>query len=149
MLGIASFFVRNAAEIVRQRQAIEFGELDIVDCRDLLPLARHEDSGSLPKETGTIGESFEIRHGMEELRFHEGIGPGKASVYSIAENCQGPHGWLEFSKVLSPYFVSVARHGPIGKALVQLEPCGSTEIFLFCFQKKRAIRIWRLWFLPQ
>lgn len=138
MRGIASFFVRNAAEIVRQRQAIEFGELDIVDCRDLLPIARHEESGSLPKETGTIGESFEIHHGMEELRFHEGIGGGKASVYSIAENCQGTHGWLKFSKVLSPYFVSVARHGPVGKAQVQLEPCAVDKNFLVLLPKEEG-----------
>ncbi len=61
---MASFYTRYAAEIVAQRQAIETGELELHEYREILPPTRLDNAKKLSKETGTIGGMFDIYYGV-------------------------------------------------------------------------------------
>ena len=124
---LASFYTRYAPEIVAQRLAILEREIDAAPYREILTDQRIRNSESLPREIDTIGGAFEIFYGMKELHSRDGMVPGKTLIISPTEEYNGCYGWLDFSQVIEPPFVTVAQTGSIGEAFVQLEPCAVND----------------------
>lgn len=124
---MASFYTRYADEVMRQREAIKSGDLEVVEYRDRLSAARLENARALSSTPGTVGHSFEIVYGMKELHSRDGIPPGTSLIISPTESYNGCYGWLEFSPLLQGPFVTVAQTGSIGEAFVQWEPCAVND----------------------
>jgi len=134
---LASFYVRYAREVVRQREAIDRCDLELVAYRELVSGARQKNAESLPAEPGTIGGLFDIYYGMKELHSRDGIPPGDALVISPTEEYNGCYGWLDFNPISRPPFVTVAQTGSIGEAFVQTEPCAVNDDCLVLLPKQR------------
>jgi type I restriction enzyme M protein len=130
-----SFYIRYAPEIARQRQAVESGELQVKDYRDLVSEARLKNAEELGNEPDTIGAFFDILYGQKELHSREGIPPGDSLIISPTERYNGTYGWLSFEPLLKPPFVTVAQTGSIGEAFVQSEPCGVNDDCLVLLPK--------------
>ncbi|MEX6633709.1 N-6 DNA methylase [Hyphococcus lacteus] len=124
---LASFYTRYAREVIQQREAIASGELRIDPYRDLLKGQRLKNAADLPRKKGTVGGAFEIFYGMKELHSRDGMVPGSALIISPTEGYNGCYGWLDFSQLIEPPFVTVAQTGSIGEAFVQLEPCAVND----------------------
>ena len=133
---LASFYTRYAKEIVEQRHAIEKGELTVRPYREMLSEARLTNAEGLSSVLDTIGGTFDIFYGMKELHSREGISPGAALVISPTEAYNGCYGWLEFSNLIQPPFVTVAQTGSIGEAFIQLEPCAVNDDCLILLPKE-------------
>jgi len=127
MRRLSSFYIRYAAEIARQRDRVETEELIVLPYRDLLTKKRIKNATSLPKETDTIGELFDIFYGQKELHSRDGIPPGDSLIVSPTEQYNGCYGWLTFEPLIKTPFVTVAQTGSIGEAFVQMEPCGVND----------------------
>ena len=136
---IASFYARHAAEIIRQRQAIENGEIELKNYRDLLPHARKVKAENPPNRTGTIGGAFNIHEGMKEMNVTSKIGSGKTLVVNSDERSDGSILWLDFPAVLDPCFLSIALSGPSGETTLQLEPCAVGDDFLILLPKEEGL----------
>ncbi len=124
---LASFYTRYAPEIVAQRLAILAREIDAAPYKEILTKQRIGNSQKLPQEVDTVGGAFEIFYGMKELHSRDGMVPGKTLIISPTEEYNGCYGWLDFSQVIEPPFVTVAQTGSIGEAFVQLEPCAVND----------------------
>jgi type I restriction enzyme M protein len=135
---LASFYTRYAQEVVTQRRAILDGELSVQPYREMVTGARLENSQALSSESGTIGGMFDILYGMKELHSRDGMVPGSSLVISPTEQYNGCYGWLEFSKLIEPSFVTVAQTGSIGESFVQLEPCAVNDDCLILLPKQNA-----------
>ena len=61
--------------------------------------------------------------------------PGRSLIISPTEQYNGCYGWLEFSKLIDPPFVTVAQTGSIGEAFVQTEPCAVNDDCLILLEK--------------
>jgi predicted RNA methylase len=133
---LVSFYVRYAAEIVNQRSKIVSGDLEPRQYRDMLSSARLENARELPSNASTIGEFFDIYYGQKELHSREGMVPGDTLIISPTEQYNGCYGWLDFSVLIKPPFVTVAQTGTIGEAFVQLEPCGVNDDCLILLPKQ-------------
>lgn len=132
---LASFYVRYASEVVRQKQRLEAGDMVARPYRDMLSDKRKANAGNLSNQPGTIGEYFDIYYGQKELHSRDGIAPGEALIVSPTEEYNGCYGWLDFSNLIQPPFVTVAQTGTIGEAFVQLEPCGVNDDCLILLPK--------------
>ena len=84
-------------------------------------------ASTLPRESGTIGEHFDIFYGQKELHSRDGIPSGDSLVVSPTEEYNGCYGWLSFENLIQAPFVTVAQTGTIGEAFVQMEPCGVND----------------------
>ena len=135
---LASFYTRYAQEVITQRRAIADGDLTVEPYRKMVTGARLENAESLPAVSGTIGGMFDILYGMKELHSREGMVPGRSLVISPTEQYNGCYGWLEFSRLIQPPFVTVAQTGSIGEAFVQLEPCAVNDDCLILLPKPNA-----------
>lgn len=124
---LTAFYGRYAREIVVQRALVDSGELVPQPYRDLLSTARKKNSENLQRNKGTIGAHFDLYYGQKALHSREGIAPGSSLVISPTEAYNGCYGWLEFSELISPSFVTVAQTGSIGEAFVQVEPCAVND----------------------
>ena len=133
---LASFYVRYAAEVVKLRQSIKAGDLKPADYRDTLTEKRLKNALSLPSKAGTVGEHFEIYYGQKELHSRDGIPPGNTLVVSPTESYNGCYGWLSFTQLIKPPFVTVAQTGSIGEAFVQAEACGVNDDCLILLPRK-------------
>jgi type I restriction-modification system DNA methylase subunit len=127
MRRLSSFYIRYAVEIARQRDRVEAEELTVSPYPSMLTKKRIENATSLPKESETIGELFDIFYGQKELHSREGIPPGDSLIVSPTEQYNGCYGWLTFEPLIKAPFVTVAQTGSIGEAFVQMEPCGVND----------------------
>lgn len=133
---LASFYTRYAQEIVTQRRAIDDGELTVKSYREIVTDARMRNAEAIQANPGTIGGLFDIYYGMKELHSREGFAPGRSLVISPTEEYNGCYGWLEYSTLIKPPFVTVAQTGSIGEAFVQLEPCAVNDDCLILLPKQ-------------
>jgi len=136
MRRLSSFYVRYAAEIARQRERIEAEELTVLPYRDMLTQKRIKNAASLPKDSGTIGELFDIFYGQKELHSRDGIPPGESLIVSPTEQYNGCYGWLTFDPLIQAPFVTVAQTGSIGEAFAQIEACGVNDDCLILLPKE-------------
>lgn len=120
---IVSFYTRYPAEVVAQRQAIARGEITLHDGRDLLSPTDFKTAAKAPSREGTIGATFDFRHGMKGLDRREGAESGKTPLVLATKGFNGTRGWIDSPAALTPSFLTVARTGGVGDAFVQLEPC--------------------------
>ena len=132
---LASFYVRYAAEITAQREAIDAGKIEIYSYRELVSPRRLTNAANLPSEHNTIGGAFDIYYGMKELHSRDGMADGKTLIISPTESYNGTDGWLDFDTVMEPGFVTAAQTGSIGEAFVQLEPCAVNDDCLVLLPK--------------
>lgn len=132
---LASFYTRYAAEIVAQRGAIADGEVVLSPYRDILTGKRKKNAAKLTGEPGAVAAAFDIFYGMKELHSREGMVPGKSLIISPTEEYNGCYGWLDFTQLIEPPFVTVAQTGSIGEAFVQLEPCAVNDDCLVLLPK--------------
>lgn len=132
---LTSFYTRYSPEVVRQRVAIQKGDLEVRPYRNVVSHTRLNNATALPSTSGTIGEMFDIFYGMKELHSRENIPPGNALVVSPTESYNGCYGWLDFAPVLETPFLTVAQTGSIGEAFVQLEPCAVNDDCLILLPK--------------
>ena len=133
---LASFYVRYAAEVARQRREIQSKNLEVIAYRKRMGRRRILNALALPQELGTIGNLFDIFYGQKELHSREGIPPGDSLVVSPTEEYNGCYGWLSFEPLIQPPFVTVAQTGTIGEAFVQMEPCAVNDDCLILLPKE-------------
>ena len=124
---MASFYVRYAAEIVAQREAVISADIEVLPYRSMVTTSRLTNAAKLPSVKGTIGGMFDILYGMKELHSREGIPPGQTLIISPTEEYNGTYGWLTFTPAVQPPFVTAAQTGSIGESFVQLEPCAVND----------------------
>lgn len=124
---LASFYVRYAAEIMAQRQAVATGDIEVRRYREIVSAGRLRNVKAISDKAGTIGGLFDILYGMKELHSREGIPPGQTLIISPTEEYNGTYGWLAFEPALEPPFVTAAQTGSIGESFVQLEPCAVND----------------------
>ncbi len=132
---LASFYIRYAPQVTTQRQRIVIGELHTSPYAELVGATRLANAQSLPRESGTIGEFFDIFYGQKELHSREGIPSGDTLIVSPTEEYNGCYGWLSFEQLIQAPFVTVAQTGTIGEAFVQMEPCGVNDDCLILLPK--------------
>lgn len=120
---LASFYTRFAPEVIAQRIAIASDEIEEVVYRDILSKQKKENADEITGADDEIGGHFDIYYGLGEIETREGIPEGHTLIISPTEEYNGCYGWLEFSPVLRPPFITVARTGSIGEAFVHIEPC--------------------------
>lgn len=120
---LASFYTRYAPEIVAQRKAIEAGEIEAVDYLQYVSKRKLTNANALSGVATEVGGAFDILYGLGEIESREGLPPGRTLIVSPTERYNGCDDWLDFSPVLQPPFITVARTGSIGEAFVHLEPC--------------------------
>lgn len=130
-----SFYTRYAAEISNQRSLVDSGELIARDYREMVSPKKLKNAKELESTLNTIGSFFDILYGQKELHSREGILPGDSLIISPTEQYNGTYGWLTFSQLLKPPFVTVAQTGSIGEAFVQSEPCGVNDDCLVLLPK--------------
>lgn len=133
---LASFYARYSAEVIAQRQAIAKGDLPVVSYRAIVGAIRQRNATTLPSKPGTVGSLFDLFYGMKALHSREGISPGESLIISPTEEYNGCYGWLTFTPLLQPPFVTVAQTGSIGEAFVQLEPCAVNDDCLVLLPKE-------------
>lgn len=133
---LGSFYVRYAEEVVRQRHAVDVGDLQVVPYRDQMTKQRLTNAKNLPSKPGTIGGMFDVVYGMKELHSREGIPDGDSLIISPTEEYNGCYGWLEFEPLLKPPFVTAAQTGNIGESFLQLEPCAVNDDCLVLMPKE-------------
>lgn len=122
-----SFYTRYAPQIANQRKLLVSGELSCSDYRDMISDLRISNAAELQPISGNIGNYFNIYYGQKELHSRDGIPPGSSLIISPTEGYNGTYGWLEFSELIKPPFVTVAQTGSIGEAFVQTETCGVND----------------------
>lgn len=127
MRRYVSFYARYAPQIANQRHLITTKELAHSDYRKMLSPLRLNNADKLSKNPTTIGNYFNIYYGQKELHSRDGIPPGDSLIISPTESYNGTYGWLEFSELLKPPFITVAQTGSIGEAFVQSESCGVND----------------------
>jgi type I restriction enzyme M protein len=137
MRRLASFYIRYAAEIARQRDRVKAEELVVSPYRELLTNKRIKNATSLSKESDTIGELFDIFYGQKELHSRDGIPPGDSLIVSPTEQYNGCYGWLTFEPLIKAPFVIVAQTGSIGEAFVQMELCGVNDDCLILLPREK------------
>ena len=132
---LASFYARHGLEVVEQRKAIASGYPEVMPHRKILSPQRINNAKAIPADPRTIGGIFDIFYGMKELHSREDIAPGKSLIISPTEVYNGCYGWLNFSTLIEPPFVTVAQTGTIGEAFVQIEPCAVNDDCLVLLPK--------------
>lgn len=132
---LASFYVRYAAEVARQRRKVQDEDLFATDYRKTLTKPRLKNADDLPSKPSTIGEFFNIYYGQKALHSRDGIPNGDSLIISPTEQYNGCYGWLSFDALIQPPFITVAQTGSIGEAFVQLEPCGVNDDCLILLPK--------------
>ena len=137
---LASFYTRYAKEVVAQRRAVKDGNLIVKPYLAMLSRERIRNAENLPSISGTIGGKFDIYYGMKELHSREGIAPGDTLIISPTEQYNGCYGWLNFSTLLRPPFVTVASTGSIGEAFYQQEPCAVNDDCLVLLPKSGKMK---------
>jgi hypothetical protein len=120
---LASFYTRYAPEVLAQRRAIASGEITQVNYRTIVSGKKRANAAAIIGGTSEVGGRFDIYYGLGEIESREGIPLGRTLIISPTEEYNGCYGWLEFSTVLEPPFITVARTGSIGETFVHLEPC--------------------------
>lgn len=135
---LASFYVRFAQEVVRQRAEIAAGGIAISDYEAQLSQTRLNNAKAYATSApDTIGSAFNIYYGLKELHSREGFTSGDTLIISPTESYNGCYGWLDFPAVAKPPFVTVAQTGSIGEAFPQFEPCAVNDDCLVLLPKKR------------
>ncbi|MFH1599623.1 MAG: N-6 DNA methylase [Pseudomonadota bacterium] len=126
---LASFYVRFAQEVVKQRAEIAAGNINISSYQTQLSQVRLSNSLALSKQAvpGTIGDVFDIYYGLKELHSRESYSLGDTLIISPTESYNGCYGWLDFPAAATPPFVTVAQTGSIGEAFPQFEPCAVND----------------------
>ena len=120
---LASFYTRYAPEIIRQRRAIQSGEIRCSNYRDVVTELKRRNAEAISGNFHEVGGMFDIFYGLQQIESRDGIPPGKTLIVSPTEEYNGCYGWLEFELVLDPPFITVARTGSIGETFVHIEPC--------------------------
>lgn len=133
---LASFYTRYAPEVLRQREAIADGLINLVDYKDIVSESKKKNARAIRGAGDEIGGKFDIYYGLGEIESREGMLAGSALIVSPTEQYNGCYGWLEFGTVLEPPFITVARTGSIGEAFVHLEPCAPNSDCLVLIPKK-------------
>lgn len=135
---LASFYVRFAQEVVKQRAEIAAGNIAISNYETQLSQTRLDNAKAHAKGTApdTIGSTFNIYYGLKELHSREAFTSGDTLIISPTESYNGCYGWLDFPVVAKPPFVTVAQTGSIGEAFPQFEPCAVNDDCLVLIPKK-------------
>ncbi len=120
---LASFYTRFAPEVIAQRADIASGDIEEVNYKDIVSKRKQINAREITGSSDEIGAHFDIYYGLGEIETREGIPEGRTLIISPTEEYNGCYGWLEFSPVLRPPFITVARTGSIGEAFVHIEPC--------------------------
>lgn len=137
-----SFYSMYAPQICRQRELISRGDLNHEKYKEMISEARLQSSSFDDRsDPGTIGAYFDIFYGQKELHSREGFSIGDSLIISPTEQYNGTYGWLDFEKLISPPFITVAQTGSIGEAFVQTEPCGVNDDCLILIPKKEDFSI--------
>lgn len=132
---LASFYVRFAPFILRQRIAIESLAVTPTPIANFAAKRKikSQPNGFSPN---TIGSMFSIYYGQKELHSKEHLTPGDVLVISSSGADNGCYGFFDFNNPLAPKFVTVPSTGSIGEAFVQTEPCGVTDDCLILTPKE-------------
>ena len=120
---LASFYTRYAPEVIAQRRAIDAGDIEVVQYRDILSKKKKKNAEAITGELNDAGALFDTYYGLQAIESREGIPSGRTLIISPTEGYNGCYGWLEFAPALKPPFITVARTGSIGETFVHLEPC--------------------------
>lgn len=137
-----SFYSMYAPQISRQRDLVSQGEIIPNDYKEMISEIRLQNSSFTDRSNpGTIGAYFDIYYGQKELHSREGFSKGDSLIISPTEQYNGTYGWLDFEKLISPPFITVAQTGSIGEAFVQTEPCGVNDDCLILIPKNNEITI--------
>lgn len=140
----ASFYIRYAKEIANLRKKVSSGELVPRSYEEMLGESRLRNAERMSRGGNTVGAHFNIFYGQKSLHSRDGIPNGDTLIISPTEQYNGCYGWLDFSDVIKPSFVTVAQTGSIGEAFVQEEVCGVNDDCLILLPKAGSTSLGKL-----